>query len=74
MSAITLVPPCAGERHDLLRATDRELVTGLLRCGCFVDGVAAARVLKARRLVNSPSSGASRADRSTNAPVPPEAQ
>lgn len=49
---IALSPWCQ-RQHDLNDVTDRELIQGNLRCGCWIDGDKAARVLRARRLVEA---------------------
>ena len=53
---ISVAPWCRAERHDLRGVSDKELITGLLRCGCWIEGDRAARVLKARRLAEVLSS------------------
>jgi hypothetical protein len=47
---IALAPWCEESHHDLSAVSDKELITGQLRCGCWIEGDRAARMLKARRL------------------------
>lgn len=54
---VTIGPACAGQRHDLSKASNAELARGRLNCGCLVDGKTAARVLNARRLADKAGSG-----------------
>lgn len=50
---IAVAPWCREPHHDLSAVSDKELITGQLRCGCWIDGDRAARVLNGRRLARA---------------------